>query len=44
MANILYVCYKFNLSEQLWSKCLAINVNSLGPYYLSEVMWALKHK
>ena len=44
MANIILLCYKLNLSEDLWIKCLSINVDNLTPYYLSETMWALKNK
>jgi hypothetical protein len=44
MANIILLCYKLNLSEELWVKCLCMNVEHLTPYYLSETMWALKNK
>ncbi|CAK80978.1 unnamed protein product (macronuclear) [Paramecium tetraurelia] len=43
-ADLILLCYKLNLEDDLWMKCLTMKVDELAPYYLSETMWALKNK
>ncbi|CAD8175046.1 unnamed protein product [Paramecium pentaurelia] len=43
-ADLILLCYKLNLEDDLWMKCLTMKIDDLTPYYLSETMWALKNK
>jgi hypothetical protein len=43
-ANLILLCYKYNLHDDVWIKCMSMIVEDLSPYYLSETMWALKNK
>ncbi|CAD8086078.1 unnamed protein product [Paramecium sonneborni] len=43
-ADLILLCYKLNLEDDLWMKCLTMKVDELTPYYQSETMWALKNK